>query len=414
MPARGWCRLLAAASWVLVTAGLLTGCGGSTSRASATPAPAPSSRFFRTPPGTTNVGLNGQVGYVLARDMLLTEGWTPDSGIILGTDDRGCIFAEHAPGADYPSYYGHAFQFQFQAGARGEWEIAGDLQDADYPPLLSTCASGENGPAPSPATLPSTQVVDEITNEALQDMNGQIARLGPLTLVAPDLAAACVETSPLQSQGEIPNHFFLEPLIWTGDRWAAYLGEGTDGFWSELIDYDTFHSLSSCPAPGSMNDNIAFPSITAPLSGTQFPAPTSAQPPAESTNFDWARWVLRDGNWPQSSNNTTVITQWMASEEPVSDWWDRNNPLNNGLGSGGGSGLGSYSNLLDAAAFAAQNLRQGTSNYGTIDADLAASAPPATTASAIWNSPWASSHYGYGKRWHSGPVATATAPSSAW
>ena len=136
--------------------------------------------------------------------------------------------------------------------------------------------------------------------------------------------------------------------------------------------------------------------------------------PGESTNFDWARWVLKDGGWAQTSNNITVITQWMTSEEPTDDWWDRNNPLNNGLGSGGGSGLGSYSNLLVAAHYVALNLEEGTADYGAIVADLKASAAPSTTARAIWDSPWAASHYGYGSAWHSGSVATVAAPGSAW
>ena len=135
---------------------------------------------------------------------------------------------------------------------------------------------------------------------------------------------------------------------------------------------------------------------------------------AKSTNFDWARWVLHDGKWPESRNNITVITQWMASEEPTRHWWNRNNPLNNGLGSGGGSGLGSYPNLLVAAHYVALNLEEGTADYGAIVADLKASAAPSKTARAIWDSPWAASHYGYGRAWHSGPVATVAAPSSAW
>ena len=136
--------------------------------------------------------------------------------------------------------------------------------------------------------------------------------------------------------------------------------------------------------------------------------------PGESTNYDWARWVLKDGGWSQTSNNITVITQWMDSEEPVDDWWDRNNPLNNGLGSGGGAGLGSYANLLDAAHYVALNLKEGTADYGAIVADLKASAAPSVTAKAIEDSPWAASHYGYGSAWHSGPVATVAAPRSAW
>jgi hypothetical protein len=124
--------------------------------------------------------------------------------------------------------------------------------------------------------------------------------------------------------------------------------------------------------------------------------------------------VLHDLNAPESSNNVTVITQWMDSEEPVNDWWDRNNPLNNGLGSGGGEGLGSYSNLLVAAHYVALNLEESPADYGAIVADLKASAAPSTTARAIEDSPWAASHYGYGRAWHSGSVATVAAPRSAW
>ena len=104
----------------------------------------------------------------------------------------------------------------------------------------------------------------------------------------------------------------------------------------------------------------------------------------------------------------------MDSEEPVNDWWNRNNPLNNGLGSGGGAGLGSYSNLLVAAHYVALNLEESPAWYGAIVADLKASAAPSVTAKAIEDSPWAASHYGYGSAWHSGSVATVAAPKSDW
>lgn len=133
----------------------------------------------------------------------------------------------------------------------------------------------------------------------------------------------------------------------------------------------------------------------------------------QSTNFDWAKLVLKDGNWSQSANNVAVLTQWMSSENPASNWYNRNNPLNNGLGSGGGAGLGAYSDLLIAAHYVAENLTGGSS-YSAVVADLSSSAAPATTATAIQNSPWASSHYGYGSSWHSGSVDTVAAPSSAW
>lgn len=140
-----------------------------------------------------------------------------------------------------------------------------------------------------------------------------------------------------------------------------------------------------------------------------------------STNIDWAKWVLTDGNWPQSANNVTVLTQWMSSEQSnTSQWWTGGNPdsshvnpLNNGLGSGGGAGLGNYPDLLTAAHYVAENLTGGSS-YATVRADLAASAAPSTTAAAIWNSPWASSHYGYGSSWHTATVAAVAAPASLW
>jgi alpha-galactosidase len=148
-----------------------------------------------------------------------------------------------------------------------------------------------------------------------------------------------------------------------------------------------------------------------------FGPPTAAAPPVThpaSTNVDWAKVVLDEGNWPVCGNNVTVLTQWMDSEEPASDWWNRNNPLNNGDGSGGGAGLGSYDNLVTAAYYVAHNINANPSWYGQIDSDLAACASTGTTAQAIWNSPWASSHYGNGSTWHSGSVPTVAAPASAW
>jgi len=133
-----------------------------------------------------------------------------------------------------------------------------------------------------------------------------------------------------------------------------------------------------------------------------------------STNYDWSYLVLQDGGWPSTANNLTVMTQWMDSEEPSTHWWNRNNPLNNGLGSGGGSGLGSYANVVDAAYYVAANLEYKGYGYPAIAKDLAASAAPSVTARAIWASSWAAGHYGYGKGWFSGTVATVAAPPKAW
>lgn len=167
--------------------------------------------------------------------------------------------------------------------------------------------------------------------------------------------------------------------------------------------YQSSHGLSV--------DGIVGPKTKASLEGGSTPPPPSG---GRSTNYDFARLVLADGGWAQSTNNITTMVQWMASEEPPSHWWDRDNPLNNGFGSGGGAGLGSYPNLVVAAHYVAANLNGGPGDYGHITADLRASASPAVTEKAIWSSPWAASHYGWGRDFYQGHVPTVAAPSQDW
>jgi len=129
------------------------------------------------------------------------------------------------------------------------------------------------------------------------------------------------------------------------------------------------------------------------------------------TNEDWAKLVLMFGGWPQSDANVTVMMRWMRQENGPPDWWNRNNPLNNGYGSGGGAGLGSYPDLETAAQYAAENLQRG---YPAIVAGLAAGTSADVTAQAIWASPWSSSHYANGSHWSTAPVEVVKAPASAW
>ncbi len=131
------------------------------------------------------------------------------------------------------------------------------------------------------------------------------------------------------------------------------------------------------------------------------------------TNHDWAKLVLVEGEFPVTDENVAVITQWMREENGPDNWWNRNNPLNNGNGSGGGSGLGSYDTLQTGAYYAADSLRR-LSFYDAIEAALDASAPAGTTAAAIWASPWATSHYGNGGHWTASHVPVVEAPASAW
>jgi hypothetical protein len=129
------------------------------------------------------------------------------------------------------------------------------------------------------------------------------------------------------------------------------------------------------------------------------------------TNADWARLVLMDGGWPVTVQNVDFMLRWMRQENGPRSWWNRNNPLNNGYGSGGGAGFGSYANLRDAAHYVAANLHGG---YPAVVSALASGTSAAATAQAIWQSPWASSHYAYGAHWSTAPVPIVAAPASAW
>lgn len=131
------------------------------------------------------------------------------------------------------------------------------------------------------------------------------------------------------------------------------------------------------------------------------------------TNYDWAKIVLMMGGWPVTENNVTVFTRWMRQENGPNNWWNRNNPLNNGWGSGGGGGTGSYPNLIVAAENAAKALHSHP-GYAAIIAAFAASAPTEVTEHAIWASPWASGHYANGGHWHYSAVPVVKAPPGAW
>ena len=132
-----------------------------------------------------------------------------------------------------------------------------------------------------------------------------------------------------------------------------------------------------------------------------------------STNRDWAELVLLLGDFPRTDDNITVMMRWMRQENGPDDWWNRNNPLNNGWGSGGNSGLGSYDNLVIAAENAAEALH-GNPGYSAIVAGFSSSAPTAQIEQAIWASPWATSHYANGGHWSYAPVPVIESPAGTW
>jgi len=123
-----------------------------------------------------------------------------------------------------------------------------------------------------------------------------------------------------------------------------------------------------------------------------------------ATNYVWAAELLNDAGLPPTPNNIHNITSWMVSEEPASNWFDRNNPLNASLGTSSSDGTGSYPSLNVAATQTATMLRQ--SNMNGIYQALANNAPFATFEAAVVASPWASGHYG-------GHLFSGTAPTVA-
>jgi hypothetical protein len=131
------------------------------------------------------------------------------------------------------------------------------------------------------------------------------------------------------------------------------------------------------------------------------------------TNRDWAELVLLLGGFPRTDDNITVMLRWMRQENGPDNWWNRNNPLNNGWGSGGNSGLGSYDNLVIAAENAAEALHSNP-GYAAIVAGFSSSAPTAQIEQAIWASPWATSHYANGGHWSYTPVPVIESPTGTW
>ncbi|MFB9308182.1 hypothetical protein BJY17_002352 [Agromyces hippuratus] len=173
-------------------------------------------------------------------------------------------------------------------------------------------------------------------------------------------------------------------------------------------------AAADAPHLGDVQDLEVASDVSAPtVSHESYVATTGAQTlVAGGTNVDWAKLVLVEGEWPLTEENVTFMMRWMRQENGADNWWNRNNPLNNGQGSGGGSGLGSYPTLIEAAYYAAENLQSG--RYPEVDAALASGDSADATAQAIWASAWASSHYGYGTHWSSRPYEVIEAPASAW
>jgi hypothetical protein len=111
------------------------------------------------------------------------------------------------------------------------------------------------------------------------------------------------------------------------------------------------------------------------------------------TEQSWASTLLSDVGVPVTSQNINDIIAWMSGENPPSDWYHRNNPLNESYGNGSTDGTGSNANLTVGAANTAHMINQ--TNMTAIKAGLESGT---TSVQQFYydasSSPWASSHYG--------------------
>jgi hypothetical protein len=129
--------------------------------------------------------------------------------------------------------------------------------------------------------------------------------------------------------------------------------------------------------------------------------------------YTWALRLLQALNAPVNTSNLTFIYQWEQSEGGGGEY----NPLNQGdvpgdssltsTGSQYGGGAANYVSWEAGIQGAVDYLHM--SNYKSVLSALMAGNGTAA-ASALWASPWASSHYGYGSNWSNDALPTQQAP----
>lgn len=134
--------------------------------------------------------------------------------------------------------------------------------------------------------------------------------------------------------------------------------------------------------------------------------PVEAAPAPATTREAWAVDLLaRLGNAQPSAETIAMVVEWTRAEDSGAGAFSRNNPLNttmcgfnqvsaiNGDGACGVAGYATYQDGLDATI---ATLAGGA--YVDIVAALQSN-DPERAKRALWLSPWAESHYGYGAKW---------------
>lgn len=145
--------------------------------------------------------------------------------------------------------------------------------------------------------------------------------------------------------------------------------------------------------------------VPPPVPAQPHAAPIAAVQPANDREA-WAVDLLaRLGNQSPTAETVAVVVEWTIAEDGGPGAFERNNPLNttmcgynntgaiNGDGACGVSGYATRDDGLNAtvATLMQANFTAVRNALQTNDAEA--------VAPAIWASPWATSHYGYGANW---------------
>lgn len=141
-------------------------------------------------------------------------------------------------------------------------------------------------------------------------------------------------------------------------------------------------------------------------------APTTDSPPPAQTftpanaREQWATDLLAAlGNVQPTPATVAFVVEWTLAEDSGSGALDRNNPLNTTLcghhqvaaiNGDGACGVAGYATYQDGIGATIDTISQA--NFRAIAAALAANDADGARL-ALWVSPWAESHYGYGASW---------------
>ena len=152
----------------------------------------------------------------------------------------------------------------------------------------------------------------------------------------------------------------------------------------------------------------------------------AARPAPTNEREAWAVDFLAGlGNSAPTPATIAMVVEWTLAEDSSSGAFDRNNPLNSticghnfvgSINSDGACGVGHYATYQDGVDAAIDTVTQA--NFSAIVAALQGNDAEGAKH-ALWASPWAESHYGYGASWPAYQVAATStmikaAPVQDW